>query len=56
MLEASIRMNMLSVTQQQDGTPEKPVDPSIMTTPYFDFCSCLSNPWNNYPYLTVLTS
>ena len=29
--EASIRMNMLLVVQQQYGTPEKPVDASIMT-------------------------
>ena len=35
--EASIRMNMLPVVQQQDGTPEKPVDASIMTTPNYDF-------------------
>ena len=28
---------MLPVVQQQDGTPEKPADPSIMTTPYFEF-------------------
>ena len=34
--EASIRMNMLPVLQQQDGTPENK-DPSIMTTPYFEF-------------------
>ena len=35
--EAIIRMNILPVVQQQDGTPEKPVDASIMTTPYYDF-------------------
>ena len=35
--EASIRMNMLPVVQQQNGTPERPADLSIMTTPYFEF-------------------
>ena len=34
--EASIRMNMLPVLQQQEGTPENK-DPSMMTTPYFEF-------------------
>ena len=35
--EASICINMLPVVQQQDWTPEKPADPLIMTTSYFDF-------------------
>ena len=30
-------MNTLPVVQQQDGTPEKPIDLSIMTTPSFEF-------------------
>ena len=35
--EASIQMTMLPVVQQQNGTPEKSDDPSVMTKPYFKF-------------------
>ena len=35
--EASIRINMLPVVQQQDRTPEQSANLSIMTTPYFEF-------------------
>ena len=35
--EASIWMNMLPVVQQQEGTPEKAADASIMTTPNYEF-------------------
>ena len=35
--EVSIRINTIPVVQQQDDNPEKPIDPTVMATPYFDY-------------------
>ena len=35
--EASIQMNMLLVVQQQNGTPEKSINLTVIKTPYFEF-------------------
>ena len=46
-------MNMLPVVQQQDGTPEKPADPSIMTTLYFEFFGVKPNYHFLFPFGSI---
>ena len=43
-------MNTLPVVQQQDGTPEKSINPSIMTTSYFEFFGVKPNYCILFPF------